>query len=130
LGLIYIDSCILIYAVDRHPVFGAPARAALHGAAPTRFATSALVKAECLVRPFRLRDYAAEQAFMVAFSQMADLPMTEITFIAAARLRATHSLKLADALHLACAQAQGCSALWTNDDRLAAAAPGFARAIV
>jgi uncharacterized protein len=38
-------------------------------------------------------------------------------------------VKLPDALHLACAQAHGCSALRTNDDRLAAAAPGFATAI-
>jgi predicted nucleic acid-binding protein len=128
--LIYLDSCIVIYTIDDHPVWGPLAAAKLLNAPSGGFATSALVKAECMVRPFRMNDHLGVRAFEAAFAQMNTLPITEAIFIAAARLRATHGVKLPDALHLACAKAHGCSALWTNDDRLVAAAPGFTEAIV
>ena len=46
--------------------------------------------------------------------------------LAAAQLRARFNLRTPDALHLACAQANGCEALWTNDDRLVSASHGLA----
>lgn len=52
--------------------------------------------------------------------------MAEPVYLAAAQLRARFNLRTPGALHLACAQAHGGDALWTNDDRLAAASHGVA----
>lgn len=41
-------------------------------------------------------------------------------------LRAQHGLKTPDALHLATALHHGCTEIWTNDDRLKAAAGALA----
>ncbi|MBC7648600.1 MAG: type II toxin-antitoxin system VapC family toxin, partial [Vitreoscilla sp.] len=51
-------------------------------------------------------------------------------FLQAAMLRARFGLKTPDALHLACAQHHGCTALWTNDERLAQAGHGLARSVL
>lgn len=45
-------------------------------------------------------------------------------------LRARHGLRTPDALHRAVAQLAGCDELWTNDNRLAAAAEGLAVNVV
>jgi predicted nucleic acid-binding protein len=125
----YLDTCLVIYLVERNTIFLPAVEAAITGS-NERFAISPLVKADCFVGPFRSSSVSLENDFVRAFSKLDTLPITEAIFIAAARLRATLGVKLPDALHLACAQAHGCSALWTKDDRLAAAAPGFATAIV
>lgn len=130
MAVIYLDSCLLIYVIDGAPPFQTSAATALGASQSVDFAISPLVKAECLVGPLRAQDRFREKRFLDLFSRFHTLPITEAIFIAAARLRAAHGVKLPDALHLACAQAHGCTALWTNDDRLAAAAPGFAVAIV
>lgn len=59
-------------------------------------------------------------------AQFRQLDMPEPEFLLAAALRARFNLKMPDALHLATSQVHGCSALWTNDDRLATAACGLA----
>ena len=41
-------------------------------------------------------------------------------------VKRSSSLRTPDALHLAAAQVHGCSALWTNDSRLAVAGRGLA----
>ena len=51
-------------------------------------------------------------------------------YLMAVRLRAQFNLRTPDALHLACAQAHGCSAIWTNDDRLRAAGHGIVGGII
>jgi predicted nucleic acid-binding protein len=44
--------------------------------------------------------------------------MPAAVFHQAAELRAQYGLKTPDALHLATARHHGCTALWTNDNRL------------
>ena len=85
-----------------------------------------MVKAECLVVPFRKRDMRLTREFELAFDQLGQIDIAEEDFIDAARLRASYGLKLPDALHLACAQRHGCAALWTNDNRLYEASRGMA----
>lgn len=53
------------------------------------------------------------------------VPLTTEVFRRAAELRADNALRTPDAIHLAAALVGGCSALWTNDDRLAKAAGDF-----
>jgi uncharacterized protein len=88
--------------------------------ATATFCISPLVKAECLVGPLRTGDTALEQDFRERFDETATLSLPEIVFLDAAKLRASTSLKLADALHVACARHHGCTEFWTNDNRLSA----------
>ncbi len=130
MGLIYLDSCLLIYAIENHPVWFTPVRDALARQPEQQFAISPLVKVECLVKPIRQGDLALQQRYQAGMTQFAQLALTEAVFLQAAQLRARFNLKTPDALHLACAQHHGCTALWTNDDRLAQAAHGLARNVL
>jgi uncharacterized protein len=130
-GLIYVDACLLIYLVERHSLYASPVREMfLDPAHQGKIAISALVKAECLVGPYKKQDVALVAAFEASFRELNILDILEDDFLAAARLRARSNLKFADALHLACAQRHGCTALWTNDDRLAEASGGLAVGIL
>ena len=130
MGLIYLDACLLIYAIESHPVWFNPVREALASQPESQFAISPLVIMECLVKPIRLGDTTLQWRYEAGLAQFVQVAMTEAVFLQAAQLRARFNLKTPDALHLACAQHHGCAALWTNDDRLAQAAHGLARNIL
>ena len=130
MGLIYLDACLLIYAIESHPVWFNPVLEALASQPESQFAISPLVKMECLVKPIRLGDTTLQWRYEAGLAQFVQVAMTEAVFLQAAQLRARFNLKTPDALHLACAQHHGCAALWTNDDRLAQAAHGLARNIL
>ena len=121
MGLIYIDSCLLIYVLERDPLMARVVNAAVASRPDAEFVISPLVMAECLVRPLRRNDAELVAAYRDYFHQFQTAPISEATFLAAASHRARHGLKLPDALHLACAEEAGCEALWTNDNRLSAA---------
>jgi uncharacterized protein len=123
----YLDTCLIIYLVERNTISLPAVEAAIAGS-KERFAISPLVKADCFVGPFRSSSVSLENDFVRAFSKLDTLPVTEATIMAAARLRPPHRAKLPDALHLACAQAHGGSALRTSDDRLTRPLPGALRA--
>ena len=129
MGLIYLDSCLLIYLVEEHPRWGGPVRAAT-ARADGRLAISPLVKCECLVGPLKRSDLVLEDLFRDAFAEFEVLDMLEAVFLQAARLRASFGLKMPDALHLACAQHHRCQQFWTNDGRLAKASRGLARNVL
>jgi uncharacterized protein len=130
MGLIYLDSCLLIYAIEHHPTFASRVIDALASEPPDRFAISPLTALECLVKPMRTGDIAMQGRYRSALAQLQELPVPTPVFLQAAQLRAHFGLKTPDALHLACAQHHGCEALWTNDDRLARAGHGLARNIL
>ena len=128
--MIYLDSCLLIYAVERTPVLGERIMTLMAGVSENRFAISALVKCECLVIPLRRDDRLLEKLYRETFARFVTLDMPEEVYLRAAELRARARLKTPDALHLACAQHYRCEALWTNDDRLNKASRGLARDIL
>lgn len=130
MGLIYLDTCLVIYATERDPKFGERTVAAIRAKRDTRFAVSPLVKLECLVKPMKSGDLVLQSYYEAALGQLVQLPLPEPVFLAAAQLRARFGLKTPDALHLACAQHHGCDALWTNDDRLSQAAHGLAKNVL
>ena len=130
MGLIYLDSCLVIYLVENHPRWVEPVASAIAQADEARFGISPLVKCECLVGPMKRGDPVLERTYNRLFDQFALLPMPDVVYLQAARLRAHFGLRTPDALHLACAQHHGCDALWTNDDRLAQASHGLVRNIL
>ncbi len=129
MGLIYLDSCLVIYLVERHPAWGEAVAAVMAGAAEMRFGISPLVKCECLVGVLKRGDAVLERSYSELFGKLAPLDMPEPVYLRAAALRARFGLRTPDALHLACAQHHSCDALWTNDDRLAQASGGLTRRI-
>jgi len=73
-----------------------------------------------------------KQSYDDLFSTLENPDLDDETFLHAAELRARYGrqgLKTPDALHLAVAQLNRCSALWTNDERFAAASQGLAIAV-
>jgi predicted nucleic acid-binding protein len=115
---IYLDSCIVIYLIEDHPVYKPPIEQALIQYIDSEFCVSPLVKMECLVAPLRRNDQALLHKFEQFFLRPTMLSIPEPLFYQAARLRADYGLKTPDALHLAIALYHGCDQLWTNDDRL------------
>jgi uncharacterized protein len=114
-GLIYLDSCICIYAIEQTSRY---------------HQVSHLVMAECLVKPLRLGDSFSVGRFEDFFEEMTNLELTEPVFRQAAQIRAASNLKMPDAIHLACAQFHSCDEIWTNDERLDLVSRGLARRVV
>lgn len=129
MGVIYLDSCLLIYFVEEHSRWGKKVAATL-GHSSSKFAISPLVKCECLVGPIMRNDLVLETLYRDSFNAFDDLEMPEPVYLQAARLRASFGLKTPDALHLACGQHHRCQELWTNDGRLAKASRGLAKNIL
>lgn len=128
--MIYLDSCIVIYAVEPHAVWTDLTAVALRQvAAGAQLAVSPLVKMECLVGPLRQQNEGLLLRYSVYFDELATLEMPEQVYLEAARIRAQLGLKLPDALHLACARHHGCASLWTNDTRLSAAGGDLVRVL-
>jgi len=116
--LVYLDACTVIYFVEAHPRFGQAVTRALESAQAKQIAISPLVEMECLVVPLREHNALLVQRYKIFLEQYVCLDMPNAVYRQAAQLRANYNLKTPDALHLATAQYHGCSAFWTNDNRL------------
>lgn len=128
--MIYLDSCIVTYAVEpRLPWTALTETTMARAGVGATFAISALVKAECLVGPLKQHDEDVAESYIDYFSRLLTLDMPEPVYFEAASIRARYGLKLVDALHLACARFHGCTALWTNDARLSAAGGDLIRVL-
>jgi predicted nucleic acid-binding protein len=127
--VIYLDSCVVIYAVEDAGRRGDVVRQRLADTSTT-VAISSLVVLECLVGPMRDDNLVLRDHYHRALEQFHRVEMGEDVHIRAAELRARHGLKTPDALHLAAAQLAGCDELWTNDRRLFAASRGVAVDVV
>ena len=126
MGLIYLDSCLVIYAVEDDSERGDRIRQKIADGGSDTGVVSPLVTMECLVGPLKVDDFVLHDQYIRALELFKKAPLGEDQFVRAATIRARYGVKAMDALHLAAAQMFGCSALWTGDARLAAAAPGFA----
>lgn len=123
--MIYLDSCLLIYLTERHPVFYEPVSKALERNTDATLAITPLVQLECLVKPLRDANVVLQGRYESLFEHLCVLDMPERVYRQAAELRARFGLKTPDGLHLASAQHHRCEALWTNDRRLRQAAHGL-----
>jgi predicted nucleic acid-binding protein len=130
MGLIYLDTCLLIYLIEGHSRWRQPVSDALARADAMNFAIFPLIKCECLVGAIKRNDPALERADIESFALFVLLDMPEPVYLQAAQLRARFGLRTPDALHLACARHYRCDALWTNDDRLADASQGLAQNVL
>ena len=117
--LIYLDTNIVIYAVENPAILGPKAGARLKAAAVAGdpLAVSDLVRLECRCRPLTLGDARLLADYDVFFSHPAlrRAPFPTAVFDRATEIRARHGFKLGDSLHLAAAVEVGCGRFLTND---------------
>jgi uncharacterized protein len=122
--LVYCDSVIPIYFYDHTGPFHlrATTRLTALAAAGDHIAVSDLVRLECRVKHFKSGDKAKLAVFDAFFARpdVRLVPITTAVFDQATNIRAAHSFRLADSLHLAAAVESGCDRFLTNDTRLSA----------
>jgi predicted nucleic acid-binding protein len=122
-GLVYVDSSIVVYTVERHPDFGPLLNPLWEKvqAGVLRVITSELTLMETLVLPLRRHDAALADDFR-QFLRLPGTSMASITLPVlenAAALRARHpTLRTPDALHLATSESAAAALFLTNDQRL------------
>lgn len=129
MAVIYLDSCIAIYAIEDVGERGQCVRDRIASTDET-LAVSPLVAHECLVGPYRARDLELRDHYLEFLDRLEHIALSLDVFLRAAELRAHTGLRTPDALHLAAAQHAGCSELWTNDSRFAKASRGLAVSIL
>jgi predicted nucleic acid-binding protein len=130
MSLIYLDSCIVIYLIERHPHYASIVEQALAEQHQAIIVLSPLVQLEVLVKPMRENNRQIVQLYQQFLAASRMLSITNTIFDTALDLRVRQNLKTPDAIHLAIAMHYDCDAFWTNDDRLASAAGPLARNIV
>ena len=119
--LIYLDTVIIIYAIEGKAPFKARAmnRLAAAKAAGDDLATSHLTRGECLVKPVRTSDQLLVADYLMFLSQTVVVDHPAKVFDRMAQIRAGTNFKIPDALHLATAIESNCALFLTNDNRLA-----------
>ncbi len=119
--IVFLDTNIVIYAVENPPVFGARATARLTAlrASGAIFMVSDLTRMECLVLPLRTGD-ALEARFRSFFSStgIQVVGITAAVCDLAAQIRAATRFKPMDSLQLAAAVEHKANVFLTADARL------------
>jgi len=126
--IVYPDTCILIYWLERNSTYVDAILQKLRPAleSPPILVFTELTRMECRVKPLQTDN----QIQLAAYDRVFSTPgyrfekLTREVFDVATELRAQYGLKAPDAIHLAAALSSGCDEIWTNDDRLAKAAAG------
>ena len=129
----YWDTCVVVYVVEGvQPLQQLVRDRLLQTEGTIGIYVSELVRLECRVQPLRDGDDGMLALFdrFFANTEVTTVDLPRQAWSLATDLRARHRLRTPDALHLACAHVHGCTALWTNEDRLAKAAHGLARNIL
>jgi predicted nucleic acid-binding protein len=122
-----VDTMLFVYHFEEHAQFGPAATRLLQAAEhdQLRLVTSVLTLMEVLVVPKRERQEQLCRRYrelFASFPQLTVLPIDESIAEVASDLRATHTLRTPDALHLATAIVAGAEAFVTEDRRLSSIA--------
>ena len=118
---VYFDTNIVIYAVEGFADYADQIRALLKAMNTGEIVaiTSELTLAETLVKPLKDQNSTTQQAyrrFLTPTAAFEIAPIRRDILESAAQWRATSSLKLPDAIHLATSIREQCTSLLTNDD--------------
>lgn len=129
--LIYLDSCIIIYIVEKHPTYSSRIETLIKNLDGTDLCYTPLARMECLVMPLRTKNLQLKNLYEAFFNAQKILPLPIEVFDEAAKFRAEFTgLKTPDAIHLSAALHQNCDEFWTNDNRLHKIAPGIVKNIL
>lgn len=122
--LLAVDSMLFVYHFEGHELFGEPAGRILAAAEQgrCRLVASVVALLEVLVVPKRLGRTDLADRYREFFHSFPNLTVVAVDAEIAERaaaLRAEHSLRTPDALHLATAEMSGAGTFVTEDRRLA-----------
>jgi predicted nucleic acid-binding protein len=124
-GRLALDTAVFIYFIEEHSTY-LPLIAPLFAevdAGAREIVTSALTLLEVLVVPYRAGDVPLAARYETVLTRSRGLRLVEFDrsqLRTAAQLRALHGVRTPDALQLAAALSQRCTAFVTNDRRLPA----------
>lgn len=116
--MIYLDTNVIIRFLEGDAAACHPVELRLRSVAP--FAVSQLSRLECRCLPLRHADdklLALYDAFF-ASPEVLVLDLSAAVMDEPTMIRAKHSIKTADAIHLAAASISGCSTFLTGDGNL------------
>ncbi len=118
---VYLDTNIIIYAVEGLPHYAAKVQPLLDAmdAGEVFAVSSELTLAEVLIEPLKAQNTAIQQtyrSFLTSTAVFEVVPVSRAILEEAAQWRATTKLKLPDAIHLATSLRNGCDSFLTNDD--------------
>ena len=116
--MIYLDTCIVIYLIEKHPVYFSQLAGLISQQDANGLAISSLVKLECLVKSLKSKDNVLLDSYHNFFAALSTLEISDAVFYEAAHIRADYELRTPDAIHVACAKHYDCTVFWTNDYRL------------
>lgn len=122
-GPVAVDTAAFIYFIEAHPTY-LPALLPLFTAADLEqltIVTSAITLLEVLVVPYRAGNMVLASRYEALLTRSRGMFLREIDrtqVLAAAQLRAVAGVRTPDALQLAAALAEGCTAFVTNDRRI------------
>lgn len=122
-GPVAVDTAAFIYFIEAHPTY-LPALLPLFTAADLEqlmIVTSAITVLEVLVVPYRAGNMVLASRYEALLTRSRGMFLREIDrtqLLAAAQLRAVARVRTPDALQLAAALSEGCTAFVTNDQRI------------
>jgi predicted nucleic acid-binding protein len=122
-GPVALDTAPFIYLIEEHPQYLPIVRPVFAAIAAGKLpaVTSGLTLLETLVQPYRVGNTVLAERYETLLTRSRGLHLVEITRAVcrvAAQLRAAHSVKTPDALHLATALLAKCPVFLTNDREL------------
>ena len=127
-GRVYLDTNVVVYIIEGFEPYARVLSELLHAmdTGGIQAVTSELTLAEALVKPLQSgrADIAAAYTQFVSTGRGREIVGVSRPILAdAAKFRASSSLKLPDAIHVASAVAAGCTAFLTNDAAIHHAGP-------
>ena len=118
-SLVYVGTQILIYSVEKHPIYWSILRPMWlqSQAGDIEIVSSELALLETLVSPIKNIDPLLVNAYetLLSSTEVRLIPITKAILRNAAQLRANINLRTPDAIHAATGLATSCSIFLTND---------------
>jgi len=118
-SLVYLDTQIIIYSVEKHPNYWSLLQPMWQRSAiaDIQLMSSELALLETLVAPLKNADVVLVKAYekLLLSTEVQLMPITREILTEAARIRSQTNLKTPDAIHAATAIAHSCGIFLTND---------------
>jgi predicted nucleic acid-binding protein len=119
-----LDTSVFIYHLEQHPRYAPLTQVLLSGVETGQWTavTSTVTLMELTVRPWQLERPDIARVYEETLAHFPNLALSDVTCDVArraAKLRARHNLRPADALHVATALAHNATAFVTNDQDIA-----------
>lgn len=120
---LFLDTCVLIYFLEGHEVYGPPAKSIFEKAESglVKANISVLTLTELLTGPYRFQNDHLALEYHALLYYFPNLKIREINLdiaVEAARIRGTYDLATPDSFLLASALHTGADAFITNDQKL------------